>query len=60
MQVAAPVGVPADELRAIVRKRASRILSHVSRAILEALPKRFVSGETLPPYLGPGERPQDH
>ena len=51
VQVAAPMKTPDDELRAIVRKRAPWILSHVSRAMLEAAPKCFVSGETLP-YLG--------
>ena len=51
VQVAAPLTTPADELRAIVRKRAPWILSHASGALLEAAPKRFVSGETLP-YLG--------
>ena len=51
VQVAAPSTTPYGELRAIVRKRASWILSHASGAMLEAAPKRFVSGETLP-YLG--------
>ena len=51
VQVAAPMTTPAGELRAIVRKRAPWILSHASGALLEAAPKRFVSGETLP-YLG--------
>ena len=51
VQVAAPTTTPADELRAIVRKRAAWILSHASGELLEAAPKRFVSGETLP-YLG--------
>ena len=51
VQVAAPMTTPDGELRAIVRKRASWILSHASEAMLEAAPKRFVSGETLP-YLG--------
>ena len=51
VQVAAPVKTPETELRAIVRKRAPWILSHASDAMLEATPKRFVSGETLP-YLG--------
>ena len=36
---------------ALVKKRAPWILSHASAGILEATPKRFVSGETLP-YLG--------
>ena len=51
MQVAAPMTTPDSELRAIVRKRAPWILSHASGEVLEAAPKRFVSGETLP-YLG--------
>ena len=51
VQVAAPKTTPEDELRAIVRKRAPWILSHSSEATLEAAPKRFISGETLP-YLG--------
>ena len=51
VQVAAPMTTPDTELRAIVRKRAPWILSHASGEMLEAAPKRFVSGETLP-YLG--------
>ena len=51
VQVAAPSATPDDELQAIVRKRAPWILTHASGALLEAAPKRFVSGETLP-YLG--------
>lgn len=51
VQVAAPMTTPADELRAIVRRRAPWILSHASGEMLETAPKRFVSGETLP-YLG--------
>ena len=51
VQVAAPVKTPETELRALVRKRAPWILSHASDEMLEASPKRFVSGETLP-YLG--------
>ena len=51
VRVAAPVRTPDDELRAVVRKRASWILRHASEAILQAAAKRFVSGETLP-YLG--------
>ena len=51
VQVAAPMTTPDSELRAIVRKRAPWILSHASQSTLEAVPKRFVSGETLP-YLG--------
>ena len=51
VQVAAPMTTPDSELRAIVRKRAPWILSHASGEVLEAAPKRFVSGETLP-YLG--------
>ena len=51
VQVAAPSKTPESELRTMVRKRASWILSHASDEMLEATPKRFVSGETLP-YLG--------
>ena len=51
VHVAAPVETSASELRAIVRKRAPWILRKASSAALEAPPKRFVSGETLP-YLG--------
>ena len=51
VQVAAPMTTPDSELRAIVRKRALWILSHAFGEMLEAAPKRFVSGETLP-YLG--------
>ena len=51
VQVAAPMATPDSELRAIVRKRAPWILRQASQSILEATPKRFVSGETLP-YLG--------
>ena len=51
VQVAAPMTTPDSELRAIVRKRAPWILSHATGEMLEAAPKRFVSGETLP-YMG--------
>ena len=51
VQVTAPAEIPDDELRAIVRKRAPWILGNASDSPLEAVPKRFVSGETLP-YLG--------
>ena len=51
VQVAAPSATPDDELQAIVRKRAPWILTHASGALLEAAPKQFISGETLP-YLG--------
>ena len=51
VQVAAPIATPDSELRAIVRKRAPWILRQASQSTLEAAPKRFVSGETLP-YLG--------
>ena len=51
VRVAAPVPTPDDELRSLVRKRASWILRHASEAMLQAAPKRFLSGETLP-YLG--------
>ena len=55
VQVAAPMTTPDSELRAIVRKRAPWILNHTSGGMLEAAPKRFVSGETLP-YLGRNAR----
>ena len=51
VQLAAPMTTPKSELRALVRKRARWILNHASSAMLEAAPKSFVSGETLP-YLG--------
>ena len=51
VQVAAPSATPDSELQAIVRRRAPWILSQASGALLEAVPKRFVSGETLT-YLG--------
>ena len=51
VQVAAPMSTSERDLRAIVRKRAPWILSHASEGMLEAAPKSFVSGETLP-YLG--------
>ena len=51
VRVASPVETSDRDLQAIVRKRAAWILSHSSDAMLEAAPKRFVSGETLP-YLG--------
>ena len=51
VQVTAPMKTPAGGLQAIVRKRATWILSHTSAVLPEASPKRFVSGETLP-YLG--------
>ena len=50
VQVAASMTTPDSELRAIVRKRAPWILNRASGEMLEAAPKRFVSGETLP-YL---------
>ena len=51
VHVAAPMTTPDSELQAIVRKRAPWILNHASQSTLEAAPKRFVSGETLP-YVG--------
>ena len=51
MQVAVPQDTPDEEVRDIVRRRAPWILAHAPETLLEALPKRFVSGETLP-YLG--------
>ena len=49
--VVAPAGTPDADVRAIVRRRAPWIIGHAADATLEAAPKRFVSGETLP-YLG--------
>ena len=51
VQVAAPQDTPDEDVRAIVRRRAPWILAHAPETLLEALPKGFVSGETLP-YLG--------
>ena len=51
VQVAAPTTIPDSELQAIVRKRAPWILKHAHEDALGLVPKRFVSGETLP-YLG--------
>ena len=51
VRVLAPWATPDGDLRDIVRKRAPWILSHRSKALMEAAPKRFVTGETLP-YLG--------
>ncbi len=51
VRVAAPMRTPNGELKAIVQKRAPWILRHISDAVPEVPPKRFVSGETLP-YLG--------
>ena len=51
VRVLAPMATPDSELQAIVRKRVPWILKHASQSTLDAEPKRFVSGETLP-YLG--------
>lgn len=51
VQVLAPANTPDPQIRAIVRKRADWILEHSTKAALQASPKQFVSGETLP-YLG--------
>ena len=51
VQVAAPQDTPDEDVRAIVRRRAPWILSHAPGVLLNAPPKGFVSGETLP-YLG--------
>ena len=51
VQVAVPQDTPDEDVRAIVRRRAPWILAHAPEALLEAPPKGFVSGETLP-YLG--------
>ena len=51
VQVAAPMDTPADELQTLVRRRAPWIINHAGDEMLAVVPKRFVSGETLP-YLG--------
>ena len=51
VQVSAPKTTTESELQAIVRKRAPWILKHAREDALGLVPKRFVSGETLP-YLG--------
>ena len=51
VQVSAPQTTPDTELQAIVRKRAGWILRNAQEAAFKPVPKRFVSGETLP-YLG--------
>ena len=51
VQVAVPQDTPDEDVRAIVRRRAPWILSHAPGVLLNAPPKGFVSGETLP-YLG--------
>ena len=51
VQVAVPQDTPDEDVRDIVRRRAPWILAHALETLLEALPKGFVSGETLP-YLG--------
>ena len=51
VQVAVPQDTPDEDVRAIVHRRAPWILAHAPETLLEALPKGFVSGETLP-YLG--------
>ena len=51
VQVAVPQDTPDEDVRAIVRRRAPWILAHAPEALLEAPPKGFVSGKTLP-YLG--------
>lgn len=51
VRVASPMGTSDADVQAIVRKRAPWILRHSSDATPAAVPRRFVSGETLP-YLG--------
>ena len=51
VQVAVPQDTPDEDVRDIVHRRAPWILAHASETLLEAPPKGFVSGETLP-YLG--------
>ena len=54
VQVAVPQDTPDEDVRDIVHRRAPWILAHAPETLLEALPKGFVSGETLP-YLGRNE-----
>lgn len=49
--VAAPIEVPLDEIQAIVRLRAPWILRKATPSMLQAHPRRFVSGESIL-YLG--------
>src|SRR5207247_193270 len=49
--VAAPLGADAEQIRAIVTKRAGWIVRHATRADLVPHPREFISGESLP-YLG--------
>lgn len=49
--VQAPATTPDREVQSIVRKKAVWILHHSTQAILNAAPRLFISGETLP-YLG--------
>ena len=51
VQVAVPQDTPDEDVRDIVHRRAPWILAHAPETLLEARPKGFVSGETLP-YLG--------
>lgn len=51
VRVAAPLGVPRGEIEAIVARRAPWILRKASDETLQAAPRRFVSGESIP-YLG--------
>lgn len=51
VQITAPSATSDTDLQAIVRKHTSWILTRATGELLEAVPKRFVSGETLP-YLG--------
>ena len=50
VHVAAPMTTPDSDLRAMVRRRAAWIVSHASGEMLEAVPKRFVSGERCPTW----------
>lgn len=49
--VAAPLGVPLDEIQAIVRLRAPWIVRKAAPSMLQAHTRRFVSGESIL-YLG--------
>jgi predicted metal-dependent hydrolase len=49
--VAAPQGIPAEQLRDLVGRRAGWITRRIAGQALQPRPRRFASGESLP-YLG--------
>ena len=51
VRVAAPLGTPAEKLKATVLRRAGWIIRHDGATSAAPPPRRFVSGESLP-YLG--------